>query len=351
MQQQKNGVYVVSYGAATSLGESAAATAAAVRAGIMGFKEHPFAIDENADPCIVAMAPYLPPDAALQDRLASLAELAVRETLEQLKLPWKETVKPVLCLGLPSNKPGLPADLETLIPNLLSRFTTFSSTKVYSSGHAAGLLALREAYDQLSRQDHSLCLVGGVDSYFATETLHWIEENEQLHKSDNAWGFVPGEAAGFCLLASGDFCERQQIKPLAQVLHVASAQEPNRIKTETVCTGQGLTQAFRQALRALPNNNKVDFSICDMNGEAYRADEFGFTLARTTRSFVDATSFLSPADCWGDVGAASGPLYVMLAATAAKKKYAIGPHTLVWASSETGERLAALLATDFTPQG
>ena len=88
-----------------------------------------------------------------------------------------------------------------------------------------------------------------------------------------------------------------------------------------------------------------------MNGEAYRADEFGFMLARTSERFVDSSDFTAPADSWGDVGAASGPLFVLLAAAAAMKGYARGPLTLLWTSSEGGERAAALFLADVQETG
>jgi len=80
-----------------------------------------------------------------------------------------------------------------------------------------------------------------------------------------------------------------------------------------------------------------------MNGEPYRADEFGFACVRTGEAFVSASDFNAPADCWGDVSAASGPLGLMLAVIAARKGYAKGRYGFVWASSEGGERAAALV--------
>ena len=127
---------------------------------------------------------------------------------------------------------------------------------------------------------------------------------------------------------------------------MATANEPNRIYTETVCIGEGLTKVVQRVLGFMPEGAKVDTILCDQNGEAYRADEFGFTLARTAERFVDPSDFGAPADCWGDVGAASGPLFVVLAAMAAKKGYAKGPRTLLWTSSEGGERSAVLFETD-----
>jgi 3-oxoacyl-[acyl-carrier-protein] synthase-1 len=86
-----------------------------------------------------------------------------------------------------------------------------------------------------------------------------------------------------------------------------------------------------------------------MNGEPYRADEYGFACLRANEWFASSSEFVSPADCWGDVSAATGPLCVSLSVIAARKTYSNGPLTLVWASSESGERAGALLET-FSPR-
>jgi 3-oxoacyl-[acyl-carrier-protein] synthase-1 len=83
-----------------------------------------------------------------------------------------------------------------------------------------------------------------------------------------------------------------------------------------------------------------------MNGEPYRADEYGFTVTRTRERFEAASEFVAPADCWGDVGAASGPLLAVLAVVAHAKRYARGGASLLWASSDSGERAAALLLAE-----
>jgi len=52
--------------------------------------------------------------------------------------------------------------------------------------------------------------------------------------------------------------------------------------------------------------------MCDLNGERYRSTEYTYALLRTEELFVK-TRVGHPADCWGDVGAASGPLFASLA--------------------------------------
>jgi 3-oxoacyl-[acyl-carrier-protein] synthase-1 len=127
---------------------------------------------------------------------------------------------------------------------------------------------------------------------------------------------------------------------------VATEVEKNLIKTDKVCLGEGLTKAFERVFASAGlQARSVDHVICDMNGEAYRADEYGFASIRTDEYFIDAGKFLTPADCWGDVGAASGPLFALLAVAAAQRGYSPGSLTLLWTSSESGERSAALVDT------
>ena len=71
--------------------------------------------------------------------------------------------------------------------------------------------------------------------------------------------------------------------------------------------------------------------------------KFGFATLRTGEHFRAASDFVAPADCWGDVGAAGSLLHVALAVIANRKRYAEGPLSMVWGSSESGERGAVLV--------
>ncbi len=155
-----------------------------------------------------------------------------------------------------------------------------------------------------------------------------------------------GLGLGFNLMCSSDFAREHGLNVLAEIAAIGTAQEKNLIKTETVCIGKRLTEVVNQILQSIKSKSaSIDFTICDQNGETYRADEFGFMLSRTNEHFLDWSDYLVPADCWGDVGAASGPLYVSLIGIAAPKEYSKGPNTLIWTSSESGERSAAIIRT------
>jgi len=346
-------VYVVCLGASTPVGRCAWSSAAAVRAGITGFGQHPYMVDTAGEPMRVARAPWLDIGLTGADRFEALMLPAIDQALEPILARPQEDLNIAIALGLPAPRPGLPEELQKELTRRCARkyHGTFGAAASFAAGHAGGLIALDAATRKLAMGELDACVVAGVDSYIQPETLEWLEACDQLHGAgplNNAWGFIPGEAAGSVLLMRGAAIRRLQLDPLAQVLGVGTGFEPRRIKTETVCIGEGLTETFRIALANLPDGARVTDVYCDMNGEPYRADEYGFTCLRTKEAFDTASDFIAPADCWGDVAAASGPLHVGLAIISGAKSYANGPYAFVWASSEGGERGAALLSVKRT---
>lgn len=339
---------VAALGACTPLGRDAWSSAAAVRAGISGFTAHPRMIDTAGKPMSVAAAPWLDLALPVPERMASLLGSSLDQTLTSLDKGVLPQMKLALALGLPGQRPGVPADLASHLVNQLKRQygDLLQSAAVFSAGHAAGLIALDAASRKLASGGVDACVVAGVDSYLDAAALEWLETCDQLHGAgayNNAWGFIPGEASASCLLMRASRARELGIEPLARFVGSGMGMEAKRIKTDTVCIGEGLTAAFQRVVQALPPGHQISDVYCDMNGEPYRADEYGFTCLRTREHFVSAAAFRAPADCWGDVGAASGPLGVVLAAIAGVKRYANGPLSLVWGSSEQGERAAALL--------
>ena len=342
---------ITGVGANTPIGRNAWAAAAAARAGLCGFREHPYMIDTAGEPMRIARVPWLDIDLQGVERFEQLLFPVVDEAL--LAAPADQQ-RIGLALGLPPSRPGLPGDLAVRLKQTAAvRYVgRIAPVLVFEAGHAAGLMALDAALKGLAAGSVQACIVAGVDSYVHPETLEWIEACDQLHGGgplNNAWGFIPGEAAGALLLQRAT-SQAGPPAPLAEVVGIGVGKESKLIKTDGVCIGEGLTQAFRAALSQLPAQQRIDNVYCDMNGEAYRADEYGFTCLRTKERFREATDFVAPADCWGDVGAAGGPLHALLAIAACRKGYAKGPLSMVWASSEGGERAASVIHATVVPR-
>jgi 3-oxoacyl-[acyl-carrier-protein] synthase-1 len=305
-------------------------------------------IDSAGEPMRVGLVPWLDIGLTGVERMEALLLPAIESALMSAVDTRKPLPSVALALSLPLARPGLHSQVESLLRDVISRKfgTAFASVATLSHGHAAGLMALDLAGKHIADGRFDACVVAGVESYLEPDTLEWLEKNDQLHGAgalNNAWGFVPGEAAGAVLICNEITIDRLGLEALALVRRVGTSIERNRIKTDTVCIGEGLTAAFRGGLSGLPEGALVTDVFCDMNGEPYRADEFGFAALRTKESFVSASDFVAPADCWGDVSAATGPLLVALAAVAGAKAYSNGSQSFIWASSESGERGAALL--------
>lgn len=118
--------------------------------------------------------------------------------------------------------------------------------------------------------------------------------------------------------------------------------------TENPNQGQGLTTVLR-AMRNSAEISHLPLFICDLNGDRYRALEWGVAYTRAFGNLHEkpdaATSgdFWHPADCIGDCGAASGLVDLAWAVEALRKKYAIVNQVLVWGASDEALRAAALI--------
>jgi len=350
-------VVVAGVGARTAVGATAPATAGAVRAAVAVFSRHPFLFDAAGEPYQVALATYFEIDLVGAARLAELAGPAAAEALAPLAAA--EGVKPTIpaFIGLPPHRPGRPKDsaaavIERLRAEMTRAKLQTGKVQMIETGHAAGAMAVQAAWEVVRSGAAEFALAGGVDSYLEPETMAWVEASDQAHGAiDNSWGFVPGEGAGFALLAAAPTAVRYKLHADLELVTAATARETKLIKTDAVCLGEGLTNLFRALATRLAPSAKADHLVCDMNGEPYRADEFGFAVLRAGELFRDPSGFATPASQWGDVGAAAGPLFLVLADAEVKKGYAHGPVTVAFTSSESGERCGFVVRTRRTHPG
>jgi len=355
METMTGGVHIVAVGARTPLGMTAESSAAAVQAGITRVAEHPFLIDRKAEPIRMACDPRLDPGVLGVGRMTEMVTSCLEEIGHKLMARCSLPEQVPLFLCLPEPRPGFALEQVKKIGRELLRRSLpvpFNPVETYPLGHAAGLFALDGAITAIRSGQIELCTIAGVDSYLHLETLRWLDSNRQLVTSYHRGGFFPGEGAGAFVLACESFVQRVGLNSLAEVRGTGTAVELKRIKTDAVCLGEELTEAIRQATLSLgPPHVAIDGILCDINGERYRSEEWGFSLLRLSEILRNPTGYELPTSCWGDVGAASGPLLVTLAVAAGQRGYAQGSHYLVWNSSEGGQRAAAVLEVNHQGQG
>ncbi|MDX8514042.1 beta-ketoacyl synthase N-terminal-like domain-containing protein [Mesorhizobium captivum] len=334
--------------ARTPVGLRPESAAAAVRAGISAISEHPFFVDRNGEPIRLAQDAVMGPDMPVAERMKELL-LSTLLQLPQAAALSANGLRTLLIIGAPEPRPGLPDGVgEMLGRAVMGRFgSTNLRVQYLANGHAAGMLAFGVAAKAIDEGKTDLAVVAGVDSYQEYQTLEWMDETGQLKSEVNRDGFFPGEAAGACLLARRNLISELGLELLGRLTAVSIAPERITIKRHgegEVCVGEGLSSAFLGLGPAIDRDRrKITDTYCDLNGQRYRSEELVYAILRVQHLSDDATHYLHPADCWGDVGAASGPLFAALAHAAASKGYSHGSRAALWASSEGGERAVTLL--------
>jgi 3-oxoacyl-[acyl-carrier-protein] synthase-1 len=219
-----------------------------------------------------------------------------------------------------------------------------------SGGHAAGIGALVAASQALNATPHALAVILAVESGLSREALQWLDLQGLLHGANvphhghlrsNPYGRVPGEgAAAIALSASAQHAAASW----ARLLGCATAEEPITHTSPQPCTGRGLTHAAQQAIAQAHSHAPVQVGhlVADLNGEPYRADQFGFTALRLGRSLTPDWQRSVPALASGDLHSASAVAHVALAAYS-QRQQPQATHTLVLASSDDALRGAAVL--------
>jgi 3-oxoacyl-[acyl-carrier-protein] synthase-1 len=344
LSKQDREVCICGIGGRTAVGLNAVASAAAVRGGLSGIAAHPFYVDKDGHPINLAYDTELPLQLDVHRRMESLLTSALAEALETC--PRYDELSPHCWIGIAEARPGIPRSIGQSISTVVTDVLSIPHTSVHAlqQGHAGGLMALQACAQNISKGNVDCAVAAGVDSYCDPHTLEWLDDAGCLLSVGNRNGFPPGEAAGVCFLATSDVAEQLGLPVLATLLAASTVVEAHPIRSSEVCVGEGLAAAIDGVVKAscLPERS-ITLTYCDLNGERYRNEEFAYALLRVQRAFVNVHNYVSPADCWGDVGAASGPLFASLAVVAQQRGYGNGVYSLLWAGSESGHRTAMLL--------
>lgn len=345
-------VEVVAVGARTPVGLTAESSAASVRAGISRYAEYPF-VDPHGERVVVAADRLLGTQPEGRTRLVPMAESVLEEIETKLGREVLYGGRLTVLLALPEARPGFSEDDAVWVSDMLAAHlrARASSARVTLAGrgHAGGVQAVEQALEECSESRDHLFLVMGVDSYLHAETFAWLERGRRFTQPGIRSGFVPGEGAGGLALISAGLRRRLRLPQLAVLRGAHTARETLLRDSDTGSFGVGMTQAVRGAVKALDLPREgIDTVYTDINGERYRSEEWGFVALRAP-SVWKASGYKAPSDCWGDVGAASGPLGGILAIRAFARGYARGPRTLVMAGSDEGLRGAMLLQAPQQP--
>lgn len=362
-------IVVTGLGALSPVGLSAPTTAAALRAGVARLKElETFQVDSEhfAKKAVVGgrvptewfdggpkestwpgherfgVEPPPEPELLVADDSTRLVELAVpaaREAFAASGLDRNRPSRVGLYLGLGEGEPSPPV-VDALRRGLDARLTPVLP---FPEGRAAGLLAAEAALRDLAEGKVDAALVGGVSSEIRGPVLERLDAAGTLRTALRPEGIIPGEAAAFAVLETAAGAARRDARPLARISAAVVGTEPTAGTKETN-RAEGLTRVFHELVRAAPDLGPPALVVSDLNGDRYRAMEWSFALMRALTVLESDIDLRHPADCVGDVGAASGILNLVWAVTAFAKGYAPGTQAIVWGASDGAARAALALA-------
>ncbi len=348
-----SGMVVTALGCHSAVGLGVDQTCAAIRAGISRLRLHEqflpllpeWAEAAPPEPVKYSPAPGLPERVGLERRLVALAAAAVADLVPQSHLPRAAFRTVRLLLALPEqSRQGIPdvnADRVALGLRKSTSLQCAHGLEAFHAGHAAALLALDAARQQITRDTSAQCLLVAADSNVLDANLNWLDESWRLKSQRNVDGFIPGEAGVAMLLEGADAAARRGAPVLARVTGIGIDEESNPQTSDSASTGTGLARAIEQACPDA-TAQPIGWVICDLNGESYRAREWGLVVTRLSSAFR-APALWHPAENTGDLGAASGALHVALACRAFARGYAPADRALVWCASDSKTRAACVV--------
>lgn len=172
----------------------------------------------------------------------------------------------------------------------------------------------------------------------ASQSSFWLEINSLLHGAgsytkdglwNNPYGRIPGEAASAILFSNSE-------DKWCSVLGAGESYE-KILFDQAACTGVGLSAAANIANSFINDDLKITHLIHDLNGEPYRADQFGFTSLRISEKLIDNWKMYSPALVTSDLGTATALTHLALSAyiiNNRKNKNTIERHLILTSSDD-----------------
>jgi len=349
-----NTFYIAGIGMITPIGFNANMTHCSVKAGISGYALSDYD-DNNGNPIKMSLIPddvfslvwespaldYDEGDRSnlRHDHITILAIIAAQQAVEDRDV--QSTIPMVIATpAAKSDIEGLPSIIGNLVRNSGGWLERSISRNIFGE-RASGIDTLRFAFDYLYATDHDYVLVGGSDSYLDDEIITPLIESNRLLASGSGDGFVLGEGAGFLLLTKHRELAMEKDGYVVALSEPGIADEPGSLGSNQPYLGEGLDQAFKLALVQQPEQSIANI-YSSMNGEHFWAKEFGVAQLRNSDYFTPECKIHHPADCFGDLGTATAPVLIGLAAQDlfnSTKQLS----TLVYCSSDSEMRGAVVL--------
>lgn len=350
-------LYIAGIGMITPVGGNAQMTAAAVEAGVSGYVLSDFE-SKSGEPLKLALISddifdKIEVETGLEldlgnrfnmrhDRITIMATIALQEACSKLK---SDQAVPFIMAH--SEYPYDKTDLSSLTDNLVTHVPPWIDSKLtrsLSSGRAAGIEAIDMVFNYLYDSEHDYFIVGGSDSYIDEGLINKLDAEDRLLYMNNADGFVAGEGAAYLVLTKKPELALIKNNQVISIAPPGISEEQGHLNSQLPYKGEGLDLAFKAALKS-PIKQKVSTIYSCLNGEHHWVKELAVAQMRNKPFLSEQVEIMHPAECYGDIGAATSPMLVALSAYNLWNTKNIDTH-LVYSSSD-GPRRGALIIEKF----
>lgn len=323
----------------TPVGGDTSMTLLAIKAGVSQVQESPFfnkdflpikmasVPDEALEPLAPAILESYPTLVAREKRMLSLCKSAFSD---EMRSTIGEEPIGLLLAGpedlFPGRVDGIGNQFLPSLVQLLGINIDENISRKFCMGRSSVIHAIDFAFQYMQATGKARVLVGAVDTYRDYALLGALDAQNRLLASGVMDGFAPGEAAVFLLLTNEDGPSVTG-KRRVQLYRPGFSEEKGHIYSADPYLGEGLHHAIRKAITHR-NANGIQSLYSSMTGEGFWAKELGVAMTRNHASFDENVAIEHPADCIGDVGAATSAIALGMLSIAA-----LGTH-IVYGSSD-----------------
>lgn len=215
--------------------------------------------------------------------------------------------------------------------------------RLFGGGRSGTNRAIEAALAAVAAGRVDQAIVGACESQLDPVRLAESLAAGRLKTADYPVGFMPGEAAALVVLESVATATARAFEPAPLLFPPAMALEESSYAAGRPGVGKALSKVIVEALERTAATTDAGSVYLDLNGEAYRATDWGMALVRVRQKLALELVPELVTLCFGELGAPYPLLSIALAASAFARGYARGRVVLVCSSSDSGERAAYVL--------
>ncbi|RJS22587.1 hypothetical protein DRW03_14885 [Corallococcus sp. H22C18031201] len=227
--------------------------------------------------------------------------------------------------------------MPAVLKNMRSRMPPAIQRTLF--GDAGLFEALRDSAELLRTHQVDRCIIGALDSLVEPQVAWSLDQLGLLKGPEHPVGVLPGEAAAFAVLELPASAKRRgtSIEASINAFHFESERFHRRSRQPAL--GQALSRCVRTTLEALSDRGEeTGLIIGALNGDAYRAQDWGTALVRLSDLPLRTTRQWYPAQSVGEIGAATGLVGLCMAIRGFARGYAQTRDVLVWTAGDDGGR-------------